>query len=386
MGALLRYFRDLDVAEESFQEACLRALQNWPKNGPPRDPTAWLIFVGRNAASTGRRRHGKTRPLPPEEALSDLDDAEAAVVEQLDAAHYRDDVLRLLFICCHPELPATQQMALALRIVCGLSVGQIARAFLVGEAPWSSASPAPRARGERAGAVRDARRGRARRAPGRGGRRHLLVFNEGYGGGGGGGVRAPLCEEAIRLGRLLLRCFPAEPEIMGLMALMLLQHSRVGRASMPRAPSCCWRTRTAGCGTTAPSPRAWRLSTRRCATRARGPYQVQAAIAAVHARAARVEDTDWARSIFYARPSRGCSQPSHHASTARSPLQAPGPAALEMLEPLGARSGYFHFFGVKGALLMKLGGTSRPASRSAAPLPWPTPPPRPRTSACTSTG
>jgi len=139
IGALLRYFRDLDVAEEAFQEASLRALQNWPKNGPPREPAAWLIFVGRNAALDGARRRRKQQALPADEVISDLDDAEAALAERLDGAHYRDDVLRLLFICCHPDLPATQQIALALRIVCGLSVKQIARAFLVGESATFSA-------------------------------------------------------------------------------------------------------------------------------------------------------------------------------------------------------------------------------------------------------
>ncbi|CAN5562449.1 hypothetical protein BH10PSE4_BH10PSE4_25540 [soil metagenome] len=132
VAALLRYFRDLDTAEEAFQDACLRALKAWPKNGPPRDPTAWLILVGRNAALDGLRKRGKSAPLPAEELISDLEDAEASLVERLDGDHYRDDVLRLLFTCCHPDLPATQQVAVALRIVSGLSVRQIARAFLVG--------------------------------------------------------------------------------------------------------------------------------------------------------------------------------------------------------------------------------------------------------------
>ena len=115
VAALLRYFRDLDRAEEAYQEACLRALNQWPKNGPPRDPVAWLIFVGRNALLDGIRKHGKLVALPDEDQVSDLDDAEADMAERLDTSDYRDDVLRLLFICCHPELPATQQIALALR-------------------------------------------------------------------------------------------------------------------------------------------------------------------------------------------------------------------------------------------------------------------------------
>src|SRR5580704_17878990 len=120
IGALLRYFRDLDLAEEAFQDACLRALKNWPEKGPPRDAAAWLIMVGRNAAIDQVRRRSRQTQLPDEDHLSDLDDVEAPMAERLDTAHYRDDVLRLLFICCHPDLPATQQIALALRIVSGL--------------------------------------------------------------------------------------------------------------------------------------------------------------------------------------------------------------------------------------------------------------------------
>jgi RNA polymerase sigma-70 factor (ECF subfamily) len=134
VGALLRYFRDLDLAEEAFQDASLRALRNWPQKGPPRDPAAWLIMVGRNAAIDQVRRRSRQEALLDEETISDLDDVETPLAERLDGADYRDDVLRLLFICCHPDLPATQQIALALRIVSGLSVKQIARAFLVGEA------------------------------------------------------------------------------------------------------------------------------------------------------------------------------------------------------------------------------------------------------------
>src|SRR4051794_36524802 len=133
VGALLRYFRNLDTAEEAFQEACLRALRVWPQNGPPRDAAAWLIMVGRNIAIDQVRRQARQEALPAEEAISDLSDAESELAERLDSQHYRDDILRLLFICCHPQLPATQQIALALRIVSGLSVERIARAFLVSE-------------------------------------------------------------------------------------------------------------------------------------------------------------------------------------------------------------------------------------------------------------
>src|ERR1700751_5411591 len=204
VGALLRYFRNLDTAEEAFQNASLRALKSWPQNGPPRDPAAWLIMVGRNVAIDDIRRSRKQQPLPEDEAISDLDDSEDAPAGRLDGSHYRDDILRLLFICCHPDLPATQQIALALRIVSGLSVKQIARAFLVSEAAMEQRITRAKARVAEAnvpfetpGAVE-----RSDRLP-FGAPPDLLIFNEGYSAGGDtAGVRGALCEEAIRLARL----------------------------------------------------------------------------------------------------------------------------------------------------------------------------------------
>src|ERR1700744_3420254 len=227
VGALLRYFRDMDRAEEPFQEACLRALKSWPQNGPPRDPTAWLILVGRNAALDGVRKTARDVALPADDTISDLDDVETPLAERLDGSHYRDDVLRLLFICCHPELPATQQVALALRIVSGLSVAQIARAFLVSDTAMEQRITRAKARIARAdvpfetpGAVERSERLAAVAAM------LYLVFNEGYS-AGNDGTRAHLCDEAIRLARLLLRLFQTEPEIMGLTALMLLKQGRL---------------------------------------------------------------------------------------------------------------------------------------------------------------
>lgn len=213
VGALLRYFRNLDTAEEAFQNACLRALKSWPQNGPPRDPAAWLIMVGRNVAIDDIRRGRKQEPLPEDDAISDLDDAEDALTERLDGSHYRDDILRLLFICCHPDLPPTQQIALALRIVSGLTVKQIARAFLVSDAAMEQRITRAKARVadanvpfETPGAVERSERVTAVAAM------IYLIFNEGYSASGDTAeIRAPLCEEAIRLARLLLRLFQSEP-------------------------------------------------------------------------------------------------------------------------------------------------------------------------------
>jgi RNA polymerase sigma-70 factor (ECF subfamily) len=179
VAALLRHFRNLDMAEEACQEACLRALRLWPSQGPPRDAAAWLIMVGRNAGIDSVRRVRREQPLPPEDAISDLSDVEATTVEHLDAADYRDDILRLLFVCCHPELPATQQIALALRIVSGLSVAQIARVpgHRGRHGAAHHAGEAPHRRCRRA--VRDARRGRAQRTHCCRCRRDLPAFQRG---------------------------------------------------------------------------------------------------------------------------------------------------------------------------------------------------------------
>src|SRR3954451_20993976 len=181
VGALLRYFRNLDTAEEAFQNACLRALKSWPQNVPPRDPAARLIMGGRNVALDDIRRNKKQEALPDDEAISDLDDAEDQLAERLDGSHYRDDILRLLFICCHPDLPATQQIALALRIVSGLTVKQIARAFLVSEAAMEQRITRSKARVADANVpfeTPDAVAGSERLAPG--GAVIYLIFNEGY--------------------------------------------------------------------------------------------------------------------------------------------------------------------------------------------------------------
>jgi RNA polymerase sigma-70 factor, ECF subfamily len=360
VGALLRYFRDLDTAEEAFQDACLRALRNWPQNGPPRDPAAWLIMVGRNAALDQTRRRKKQEPLPAEELISDLDDVETELADRLDGAHYRDDILRLLFICGHPDLSATQQIALALRIVCGLSVKQIARAFLVGEAAMEQRIT--RAKGriaaatvpfETPGAVERSERLAAVAAM------IYLLFNEGYSASGAEvAARAPLCEEAIRLARLLLRLFQGEAEIMGLAALLLLQHARAAARFDAAGSIVLLEDQDRGLWNRALIAEGLALIDKAMRHRRPGPYQVQAAIAALHDRAARPEDTDWAEiDLLYATLEK--MQPSPVITLNRSVAVAKvhGPAAaLAMIEPLEPRlAGYFHFFGVKGAFLLQLG-------------------------------
>ncbi|PSJ57835.1 RNA polymerase sigma factor [Pseudaminobacter soli (ex Li et al. 2025)] len=363
VGALLRYFRDLDAAEEAFQEACLRALKNWPVNGPPRDPAAWLIFVGRNTGIDAVRRRAKQAPMPPEETVSDLEDVETPMVERLDGADYRDDILRLMFICCHPDLPATQQVALALRIVSGLSVRQIARAFLVSEAAMEQRITRAKARIARAdvpyeapGAVERSERLAAVAAM------IYLIFNEGYSAGvEEADRRAPLCDEAIRLARLLLRLFPTEPEIMGLTALLLLQHSRTAARFDADGSIILLEDQDRSLWNRAMIAEGLALIDKAMRHRQPGPYLIQAAIAALHARAAKPEDTDWAEiELLYAMLERQEPSPVVTLNRAVAVAKVRGPeAALAMVEPLEDRlSGYFYFFGLKGYLLMQLGRTA----------------------------
>ncbi|MGO4450650.1 RNA polymerase sigma factor [Phyllobacterium sp. TAF24] len=360
VGALLRYFRNLDIAEEAFQEACLRALKNWPKNGPPRDPTAWLIFVGRNSAIDTVRRQTKQQPLPPEEVLSDLEDAESTIVEKIDSADYRDDILRLLFICCHPDLPATQQIALALRIVSGLSVKQIARAFLVGESAMEQRITRAKGRvssGEIPFETPDAFE-RAERLAAVGAMVYL-IFNEGYSAGSTEvEARFPLCDEAIRLARLLLRIFPTEPEIMGLTALLLLQHARAKARFDEQGAVVLLDNQDRNLWNQTMIAEGLALIDKAMRHRRPGPYLIQAAIAALHARAKRPEDTDWSEiDLLYATLEQITPSPVITLNRSIAVAKVRGPEeALILIEPLEDRlSGYFHFFGVKGGLLMQLG-------------------------------
>ena len=360
VAGLLRYCRDLDLAEEAFQEACLRALRTWPRNGPPRDPAAWLIFVGRNAALDDVRRRTRQVPLPDEAELSDLDDAERAMAERLDSSHYRDDMLRLLFICCHPELPATQQVALALRIVCGLSVAQIARAFLVGEAAMEQRITRAKARIAKADVPFE-----TPGAPERAERLDVvsamiyLLFNEGYSSRReDADQRRKLAEEAIRLARLLLRTFPAEPEVMGLLALMLLQQARSAARLDADGTIVLLEDQDRGRWNRAQITEGLALIDKAMRHRRPGPYQIQAAIAALHARAARAGDTDWAEiDLLYANLERLQPSPVVTLNRAVAVSKVRGPAAaLALVEPLESKlSSYFYFHGVRGALLDRLG-------------------------------
>ena len=362
VAALLRYFRDLDTAEEAFQEASFRALKTWPDQGPPRDPAAWLVFVGRNFALDEIRRRKRHESLPdelPDDVSTDPQHS-GTFVDRLDDADYRDDVLRLLFICCHPDLPANQQIALALRIVSGLSVKEIARAFLVSEAAMEQRITRAKRRIANANvpfeapdAVERVERLAAVSAM------IYLLFNEGYSASSGTEhIRVSLCDDAIRLARLLLRLFQREGEVMGLTALLLLQHARTAArldddgsiVLLENQQRDRWNHEmiAEGLGLVDKAQRLGRP----------GPYQLQAAIASVHARAQRPAETDWAQiDRLYATLETLTPSPVVTLNRAVAVSKVHGPAAaLDMIETLAVPlAGYFHFHGVKGGLLAQLG-------------------------------
>lgn len=364
IGALFRHFRNLDLAEEAFQEACLRALTHWPKNGPPRDATAWLVFVGRNIARDHLRKSARLSELPEDESqLSNLEDVETAVAHSMDHASVGDDVLRLLFVCCHENLPATQQIALALRIVAGLSVAQIARAFLISEAALeqritrakrriaedraSFETPGPVERAQRLGAVAAML---------------YLIFNEGYSADAAeADARAPFCVEAIRLTRLLIRLFPGQPELLGLLGLMLLQDAR--RPARFNAPGdiILLEVQDRGLWRTDQIAEGLALLEKALRHRSRGPYQIQAAIAALHARAPSWAATDWEQiERLYAALEHFDPSPVVTLNRAVAVSKTLGAeAALEMIEPLRERlANYFYLHGLRGALLAQMGDTA----------------------------
>ena len=356
VAALLRYFRDLDTAEEAFQEASLRALQTWPQKGFPVDPTAWLVTVGRNAALDFKRRNRSIEPLMEADTLADP--GKNLTAESLDESHYRDDILRLLFVCGHPTLPATQQIALALRVVSGLSVEQIASAFLV--SPAAMEQRITRAKRSIANDVEFETPGAAER------RARLaavstmiyLIFNEGYGSTPDtAAAREALADEAIRLGRLLLSLFPGDPEVFGLLALMLLQQSRAPArfdangeiVLLDEQDRSLWNRTLIDEG---------RLLLERAARyQDPGPYQLQATIAALHVHADRPADTAWKEidSLYQALEAL---QPSPVTSLNRAvavwKLQG-AQAALAMIDSLKSElDAYYYFHGLRGTLLKEL--------------------------------
>ncbi|EZP38801.1 RNA polymerase sigma factor [Janthinobacterium lividum] len=289
LAGLMRRFGDLGLAEDVLQEACRKALDRWPRAGIPDNPAAWLSSVARNAALDHVRRAGKSVG----EAEAVFSGLPAPVIEEAQAIV--DDRLRLLFICCHPALAPEAQVALALRTLCGLSTGEIARAFGVAETALSQRLL--RARRKIAEARIPFELPPEQDWPQRLAQVlhvNYLVFSEGYCASGGETLlRADLCAEALRLGRLLDSLQPGQPEVQGLLALMLLQASRGPARLSPEGYLLTLEEQ---------DRRLWQgdliaegLAVLELAlpARAPGPYQLQAAIAALHAKAPTASQTDW---------------------------------------------------------------------------------------------
>jgi RNA polymerase sigma-70 factor (ECF subfamily) len=372
-ATLIRLLGDFDVAEEGMHDAFRAALEQWPKEGVPDNPRAWLVSAGRFKAIDGLRRRARFDSL----------DERAEYVENLadespehDPDAIEDDRLRLVFTCCHPALTPDAQVALTLREVCGLTTEEIAHAFLA--APATLAQRIVRAKTK----IRQARipyqvpeRGELAERLGNVLRVVYLVFNEGYyASSGDTALRQDLSVEAIRLGRLLVELLP-EPEVLGLLALMLLQESR--RAARVSATGdlilladqdrSLWNRQSIEEGVA--------LVERAFQTRRIGPYSVQAAIAAVHAEAKRADDTDWPQIVgLYDLLMRMESSPVIELNRAVAVAMRDGPAAgLALIDALLARGelqDYHLAHAARADFCFKLGdfATSRAAYRRALDL------------------
>ncbi|MDQ3915641.1 MAG: RNA polymerase sigma factor [Actinomycetota bacterium] len=357
-------FGDFDLAEEAVQEAFLDALRTWPSRGVPRNPGAWITATARNRAIDRLRR---ARNLEPKtEAVARLQEIEMHDTGDSDLGGWPDDRLRLIFTCCHPALPMEARVALTLKTLAGLTTHEIAKAFLVAE-------PAMAQR-----IVRAKRKIRAAGIPYRVPPPELwperfpgvlavlyLVFNEGYAATSGPLVRIDLCDEAIRLTRMVAKLMASEPEATGLLALMLLHHSRRATRTGSAGELVLLEDQDRSRWDQDMIDEGLAVLHRAMAAGRPGPYQVQGAIAALHARAPRPEDTDWPQIaglydvLFEMQPS-----PVVELNRIVAVAMADGPAAavprLDALEP--DLEGYYLFHSTRADLLRRLGRSGEAAA------------------------
>jgi RNA polymerase sigma-70 factor (ECF subfamily) len=360
IAALNRAFRDLDLAEEVFDAACEKAVRDWPERGLPDDPLAWLLAVARNAALDIVRRRRRQSRIAQEHGPELAGDDPGGAIAEPDPDILRDDVLRLLFVCCHPALSRRDQAALALRVVAGLPIGDVAAGFLVSPAAMEKRLTRAKA------AIRDAEI--AFEVPGPAERALrlktvslmlYLMFNEGWTSApDAAGPNRILCEEAIRLVRLLLALFPAEPEVQGLLSLLLFHFGRRdGRVGADGRPLTLEEQRRDLWDLTMIAE-AQTLLDKALRHAASGPFQVQAAIAGAHAAARAAPDTDWPRIVLLYEELIGLEDTpvvrlNHAAAVARVAGEA---AALELMDRLSARlDGYLWFHTTRAGLLEALG-------------------------------
>ncbi|MBV8402969.1 MAG: RNA polymerase sigma factor [Gammaproteobacteria bacterium] len=365
IAALTRLLRDLGLAEELAQDALLAALEQWPRTGIPDNPGAWLMATARNRAIDQLRRERmvtrKHATLGHELEMEQSGNDDR--LEERAADVIGDDLLRLMFIACHPLLSSEARTALTLKLLAGLTTAEIARAFLVPEA--TIAQRIVRAKRTLAAARVPFELVRAEQL-----RERLasvmeviyLVFNEGYSATAGEDwIRQSMCEEALRLGRILAELAPSEPEAHGLVALMEIQASRLkARVGAGGEPILLMQQNRARWDRLLIHRGLLALARGEALGARRGPYLLQAAIAACHARAASAADTDWVLiTALYDELARLSSSPVVELNRAVAVSMAYGPAAgLELTDRLAAQGvlrSYHLLPSVRGDLLAKLG-------------------------------